>query len=162
VSCELYSGPVDPPRGPPRTHPAKTKAAAKWPPLKEPRGSNSLDQIDLSREIARDFEANFLLANGRFRPDFHGVSSSVFDRLFLLVVYLARHAQKHQSLFANGVQTFRDRERRTVIAFHGVSTFTRGPSAIGMHGLGALKMRCFTQVHAKSGSKNAECTVNRM
>ena len=62
----------------------------KRPPLQEPRGSNSLDQVDLGREVARDLETNFLLANGGLCPDFHGVSSSMFDRLFLLEVYLVR------------------------------------------------------------------------
>ncbi len=41
----------------------------------EPFGSKPLDHIDLSRQVARDLKANFLLANGRLRPDFHGGSS---------------------------------------------------------------------------------------
>jgi hypothetical protein len=44
--------------------------------VSEPKGSNSLDEVDLGREIAGDFKTNFLLANGRLCPDFHSVSSS--------------------------------------------------------------------------------------
>ena len=35
-----------------------------------------LDQVDFGREIARDLEANFLLAHGRLRPNLHDVSSN--------------------------------------------------------------------------------------
>ena len=56
--------------------------------VQKPEGLHSLDQVDLGRQIARDFETNFLLAYCGLRPDFHGVSSSMFDRFFLLEVYL--------------------------------------------------------------------------
>jgi hypothetical protein len=35
----------------------------------------SLDEVDLGRKVAGDFETNFLLAHFGFRPDLHGVSS---------------------------------------------------------------------------------------
>src|SRR5690606_33961454 len=43
--------------------------------------SNSLielDDVDLSRQVRRDFEANFLLANRRLHPGLHGSSPWVF------------------------------------------------------------------------------------
>jgi hypothetical protein len=57
-------------------HAGQTKTAAETAAVQEPFGSKSLDEIDFGREVAGDFETNFLLANGRLRPDFHVVSSS--------------------------------------------------------------------------------------
>lgn len=40
-------------------------------------GPNSLDEVDLGRQIARNLETNFLLANLRLVPDFHCVFLSI-------------------------------------------------------------------------------------
>ena len=85
-----YSGVTTRPRALDEVHTYKTKAAAKMAAASGTSGSNSLDQVDLGREVARDLKTNFLLANRGLCPDFHGVSSSMFDRLFLLEVYLVR------------------------------------------------------------------------
>jgi hypothetical protein len=76
------------------------------------QGSNSLrlDQVDLSGEIARDLEANFLLANFGLRPRLHGVSSSYSTGFFLLTNHIRRQPLKFQSLFANACPTFRDHD----------------------------------------------------
>jgi hypothetical protein len=52
------------------------KTAAFWTAVSEPFGSKSLDDVDLGREVARDFEANFLLANFRLGPGLHVIFSS--------------------------------------------------------------------------------------
>ena len=49
--------------------------------VQKPEGLHSLDQVDLGRQIARDFETNFLLAYCGLRPDFHGVSSEYLQVL---------------------------------------------------------------------------------
>jgi hypothetical protein len=49
--------------------------------VQKPKGLRSLDQVDLGRQIARDFETNFLLAHCGLRPDFHGVSSEFLQVL---------------------------------------------------------------------------------
>ena len=49
--------------------------------VQKPEGLNSLDEVDLGREIARDFETNFLFAHCGLRPDFHGVSSEFLQVL---------------------------------------------------------------------------------
>src|SRR6185437_1694865 len=38
-----------------------------------------LDKVDFGRQVARDFETNFLLANCGLRPNFHGVSSKAVN-----------------------------------------------------------------------------------
>ena len=37
--------------------------------------ADTLDDVDLSREVARDLETNFLLGNLRLRPNLHDNSS---------------------------------------------------------------------------------------
>jgi len=83
-----YSGVSTGLRGLDEVHTYKTKAAAKKAAASGTSSSNSSDQVDLGREVARDLKTNFLLANRGLCPDFHGVSSSMFDRFFLLEVYL--------------------------------------------------------------------------
>ena len=61
--------------------------------VQKPEGLHSLDQVDLGRQIARDFETNFLLAYIGLRPNFHGVSSEYLQVL---------------PVFANDGQTFCD------------------------------------------------------
>jgi hypothetical protein len=76
-----YTGPPAQQRAPWLNQAGQNKNGGQMAAVQEPKGSNSLDEVDLSRQIARDFETNFLLANSGLCPDFHGVSSSVFDRL---------------------------------------------------------------------------------
>jgi hypothetical protein len=40
---------------------------------------STLDKIDLSRQVARNFETDFLLAHSGFRPNFHRVSSKALN-----------------------------------------------------------------------------------
>jgi len=56
---------------------AQNKSGGQKAAAQEPFGSKPLDQIDLGRQVARNFENNFLLANCRLHPDFHGESSSI-------------------------------------------------------------------------------------
>jgi hypothetical protein len=50
----------------------KKAAAEILPPLRI-HDQPILDEVDLSRKIRGNFEANFLLTNGRLRPGLHGV-----------------------------------------------------------------------------------------
>ena len=44
-----------------------------------------LDDVDLGRQVAGDFEANFLLTNLRLAPNFHGVLSYDLSASLLLI-----------------------------------------------------------------------------
>ena len=48
-----------------------------WLVSAQAKPTSSLDEVDFGREIARDLEANFLLAHGRLRPNLHGISSII-------------------------------------------------------------------------------------
>ena len=41
--------------------------------------SRPLDEVDLGRQVARNFETDFLLANSGFRPNLHSVSSKAVN-----------------------------------------------------------------------------------
>ena len=62
---------------------AQKKAAAERsrPPRQTPARSveRRLDNVDFCREVARDFETDFLFANGWLGPDLHVVSSNLLN-----------------------------------------------------------------------------------